>query len=385
MFLATLILRLASIIGIIVTLPVRQALPLWMVEWFQWIEYPLLFYNFILLIFYKKAAVFLQRHFSFLFIDLIIAFGIIQIGGGWRSSYFEYMLTTVMVFTIFGGRKWAYIASGLLAFASLVKDPSGGLPSLEIFDVGSIDMRLGAALFFITAGLIMGYFSVILKRLEKMSIAEIEKTRNLTAMEERTRLALELHDGAKQMVTAMLIMLNPLIKKNRSLHGEAAKELRWLWRGMNYLHSELNQVMDTLKGNNSECKTMFNVIAIAEEEAKIVEVMTGFSWKILADNQSIEIPIRNKLSMRRFFSEAFMNAWKHSGVSTGTVEIKSSGETIIIKIFDDGKGFNYGENKIEDATGLKSLKYRAKELRGELAIETEPDKGCKLTLTIPAG
>ncbi|MEW6418946.1 MAG: ATP-binding protein [Nitrospirota bacterium] len=384
MFFATLLLRVASVVGIIFTLPVRYALPLWMAEWFQRISYPLLVYNLSLLIFYKKITIFLQKYPFILFVDLFIAIGILQIGGGWRSSYFVYTLTTIMVFTLFFGIRGSYISASALVVASIIKDPSGGLPSLKIFDASSLDMRLGAALFYIVAGLITGYFSTLLKRLEMLSKAEVEETRKLTAMEEKTRMALELHDGAKQIVAAMLLKINPLIKRIKPSRDEIADELRWFWRGLNYLQSELNQVMDTLKREDNINKSMCNIVTIAEEEVRIAEVMTGFSWKILPELHDINIPIGCKLPLRRFFSEALMNAWKHSGATTGTIEIKCTGESVTVTVRDDGKGFNYSDIEGKETTGLKSLKYRAGELNGELKIETAPDKGCKLILSFPA-
>jgi len=383
MLFAALLYRLVAVILVIFTLAIRPTLPFWMIEWFRLASYPLLIYSLVSLILYKKAAAFLRKYPYVLFIDLAISIGIIQIGGSWRSSYFGYTITSIILFTIFKGRIGAYISTCALTVAAIIKDPSGGLPSLEVFFVDNWDMRMGAALMYITTGLVLGYFSALLQKLELLAKEKVAETNKLTAMEERNRLVLELHDGAKQMVTAMLLKMHPSVKKLSLLQPDIADELRWQWRGMNYLHSELNQVMETLRGNNSECKATFNIAALAEEEAKIVEVMTGFSWKIFADPKSLEIPLYSKIPMRRFFSEAFMNSWKHAGVSTGITEIKSSEGSIAISIFDNGKGFNYMKNEPINTTGLKSLQYRTKELDGELLIETAPDKGCRLILTIP--
>jgi signal transduction histidine kinase len=382
--LGTLLLRLASVVVVILTLPARQALPQFMAQWLHLISYPLLFYNLMLLIFHKKTAIFLQKHPLVLFIDLFIAVGILQIGGGWRSSYFGYTLTSIMLFTIFGERRGSYTSSVILAVAAMIKDPSGELPSLEVFDVSTLDMRLGAVLFYIMAGLILGYFSTLLKTLELLSKAKVEETRKLSAMGEKTRLALELHDGAKQMVSAMLLKLNPLIKKTKSVQEDIADELRWHWRGMNYLQSELNQVMDALRGKDHVGRSTCNIVTIADEEARIAEVMTGFSWKALSESSEILLPSTSELPLRRFCSEALMNAWKHSGVTTGTIEARCSGGSVIIAITDNGRGFNDSDIENKGTAGLKSLKHRAEALKGDLAIETAPGKGCKLILNIPA-
>ncbi len=78
-----------------------------------------------------------------------------------------------------------------------------------------------------------------------------------------------------------------------------------------------------------------------------------------------------------------MNAWKHSGERTGTIELKHSENSITVIVRDHGKGFIFPYIEGLQTTGLKSLKHRAEELKGNLTIETSPDQGCKLTLTIP--
>ncbi len=371
------------VILVIFTLPIRTALPSWMLYWFRLVSYPLLVYSLASLIFYKKAAALLHKYPFILFVDLSIAAGIIQIGGSWRSSYFGYTITTIILFTIFKGRMGAYISAFILTIASIIKDPSGGLPSLEVFFVDDWDMRMGAALIYITAGLILGYFSTLLEKLEKLSTVEIERARSITAMEERTRLVLELHDGAKQMVNAMLLKMNPLIKKTGLLQADIAGELRWLWRGMNYLQGELNQVMDTMKGKDTSVRSICDIMTIAKEEARIAGVMTGFSWKVLSEYQDIHIAKEGKNSLRRFFSEALMNAWKHSGENSGTIELQCTGKSAIVIIMDNGRGFTYTDFENIKTVGLNSLKHRAGELNGSLAVETAPNKGCKLILSIP--
>lgn len=379
MFFATLLLRAGSVAGIILTLPVRGSLPVSMFEWFQRISYPLLFGNLGLLVFHKKIAAFLQRRPFVLLADLFLAAGILQIGGGWRSSYFEYTLTTIMLFTIFGGRRGAWLSAAVLSAAGLFKDPSGGLPSVALFGVDNWDMRIGAALFYITAGLIFGYFSTLLTKLDALSTAEVERA----AMEAKTRLALELHDGAKQMVGAMLLKMNPFVKKMQSAQHETAEAVRWLWRGMNYLKTDLDQVMNTFKEGGQTGSSAVNILSIIKEEVALAEVMTGFRWEVTAETLERTVPHRAQLPLRRFLSEAMMNAWKHSGEMSGSITLKSAMSRAVITVADKGRGFEPGNTTERTTSGLKSLNYRAKELSAELMIETGPETGCTLILTLP--
>jgi signal transduction histidine kinase len=382
-FLAALLYRMVSVIIVIFTLSMRPTLPSWMIEWFERVSYPLLVYSIIMLIFYEKTAKIIDRYPAVLYIDLMIAAGVIQIGGSWRSSYFGYTLTAIILFTIFKGRMGAYFSAIILTIAGIIKDPSGGLPSLEIFYIDDWDMRMGAALIYITAGLILGYFSTLLQKLEKLSVSEIERTRQLTSMEEKAKLALELHDGAKQMAMAMVIKMSSLAKKADALPGEIRDELRWFWRGLIYLQSELNQVVRALKSGGMDDRVECCVKTLVREEAKIVENMTGFSCNILFHNELPAAPIRVKDPLRRFLAEALMNAWKHSGKMNCVIEVGHVNGFIQVAIVDQGKGFTLSEQDDRMTTGLRSLRFRAKELAAGLRIETGRDSGCRVILTLP--
>lgn len=384
LLLATLVYRAFAVVLVMFTLPIRTTLPAWLLEWYSRVSWPLLLYSLLLLIFYKKAAALLSKYPRLLYADLLISAAVISIGGSWRSSYFGYTLTTIILFTIFIGSRGAYVSALALSVAAVIKDPSGGLPAMKVFFVSDWDMRMGAALVYITTGVMVGYVRTLLEDLEEMSRAKVEETRKRAAMEEKSRLALELHDGTKQMVNAMILKMNPLIKKLQPAHDEIADELRWFWRGMNYLRSEFDQVMEMLRQDSPGPGPSRAISLIVDEEARTAEVMTGFLWQVSAGPRDVEIPLRSQLPLRRFLSEALMNAWKHSGVTTGTITVQSMDGSIMITIMDAGNGFAYPETGPNKTTGLQSLRHRAHELNGQLAVETAPGKGCKLVLTIPA-
>jgi signal transduction histidine kinase len=382
-FFAMLFLRLGCIVATLFAAPLRHTVPHWMAESFFNVSYPLLYCNLVFIIFYKKLSLFLHKYPFALFIDLSLTLGLLLIGGGWRSSYFGYTLTSIIIFTIFDGRRGAYISAAILSAGALIKDPAGGLPFAQEFDFSNWDMRIGAAAAYVLCALITGYFSILLHRLQKLSEAKVEETRKLAAMEEKTRMLLALHDGAKQIVTAMLLKMNPLMKSMQSSQNEIAEELRWLWRGVHHLKNELDQVMDAIKNGDRESSSRCNIVAFIEEEARLSKIMTGFSWQLSAEPSEIYIALPSKLPLRRFLNEAFLNAWKHSGETTGTINLRSFERSTIVCIADKGKGFDASERFAIKNTGLLSLNYRARELNAGLDIETAPGMGCKVILTIP--
>jgi len=82
-----------------------------MAEAFQLASYPLCLYTLALLVFRKRLASFLFDHPYFLLVDLLVALGVLQLGGAWRSSYFAYTVTAIMMFTAIDGKRGAYVSA----------------------------------------------------------------------------------------------------------------------------------------------------------------------------------------------------------------------------------------------------------------------------------
>jgi hypothetical protein len=108
---ATLALRIFAVLVAAFTLPVRENLPAEMATWYGRIAPPILCLNLAWLLYAKRLALYLERHPRWLAVDLVLTAGVIFTGGGWRSSYFEYTLTTIIIFTSLAGRKGACISA----------------------------------------------------------------------------------------------------------------------------------------------------------------------------------------------------------------------------------------------------------------------------------
>jgi len=379
----TLLYRMVSVSVVMFTVPMRHALPTWVAADYQRWSYPLFAYSLVSFLVRKELAPFLRNHPGYLYPDLLISVAVLFLGGSWRSSYFAYTVTTIMLFTAFDGKRGAYVSALVLTAVAVIKDPSGGLPTYDIFYIDDWDMQAGAAFFYGGTGLIFGYFHTLLLRLEALSREKIAETRKLAVMEEKNRMALELHDGAKQMINAVLMKMNLVIRSVRHSRNETADELRWLWRAMHFLKAEMNQVMSALMEPEAAPAGACRLLPVIEEEARLAEVMTGFSWHVSAEPRDAAMPIRSQTALRRFLGEAFMNAWKHSGVESGSATVHASELHAIITITDAGRGFRYAGHEGLSTTGLKSLQHRTRELDGELDIRTAPDEGCTVRLTLP--
>jgi signal transduction histidine kinase len=382
---ATLLLRIFAVLVAAFTLPLRTSLPADMATWYGLIAPPLLGLNLAAIVFTKTLVSFLERHPSWLAVDLAIAVGVIFTGGGWRSSYFEYTLTTVIIFTILARRRGAYLSCAVLAVASLCKNPLPQGDAVQIFDVTNWDMRLGASLFYVTAGLILGYFSTIVERLNTLSEERIVQAREHGAIKQKLDLAFDLHDRLKSKLSAVIMVAGMLAKRPQAVFdAQAAKDVQRLWQWLHYFQGELDRLVRSLKDGKppAACPNdHINLCDLAREETHILSTMTGFHWSVVSPQEHILVPNALRPALCAFISEALTNSWKHSGVNEGCVDLSCRGSQISMAVVDKGKGFELTKVDKHNASGLTSLARRCEELQGRLDIATSPGQGCCCMLT----
>ncbi|MBN1798731.1 MAG: hypothetical protein JW822_09140 [Spirochaetales bacterium] len=383
-FRATVLFRFFLIIVIYFVVDVRENIPDWMYLAFKNAAYPLFIYNGLLFIFYKKINKVLSKIPVLIFIDLFISVGLMLIGAGWRNSYFGYTLTTIILFTIFLKIKGAWFSTIMLILVSLIKEPSAEGIDMLSFSVSNMDMRLGAASAYIVAGVIIGYFRYLLDKIRQLSRERIAETRKAAVMEQKMKLALDLHDNIKSKINAIVLLYNPLLKRLFKKHSEDQEDLLRLWKWLYYLQTETMRFFISLKSEHHIENTSFELMALIRDEISLFSEITRFSWSFESEVGNLFLPIKLKQSLLQFIGESMLNAWKHSGVKQGVIKLEKQAESSVsLSIAENGKGFILTDDLLTSYSGIHSLHIRAEEVKGRLKIEAAPGAGCRLTLSIP--
>ena len=82
--------------------------------------------------------------------------------------------------------------------------------------------------------------------------------------------------------------------------------------------------------------------------------------------------------------ELLFNVVKHAGVLQAEVSLEQAGDLTKIRVIDEGVGFDVQkiQNNIEDTHGLPSIRHRLELLDCGFEVESEPDKGTQVTITV---
>lgn len=118
------------------------------------------------------------------------------------------------------------------------------------------------------------------------------------------------------------------------------------------------------------------------------EMISGFDTPninlLLNDLESIpwnEIEKNKKITIYRILQELLVNMKKHSNATLVCINFKKTDKSVIINYIDNGKGIEV--NDIIFKNGLHNVESRILSIKGEIDIDTEPDKGFKVFIKFP--
>jgi len=208
-----------------------------------------------------------------------------------------------------------------------------------------------------------------------------ERSRELSILEERNRLARELHDSVTQQLFAV------------TLAAESASQL--LARGEAAAGTELERVQALARGAMDELRSVvFELRPVALEAEglasalrKHVEVLrrvsgTQIDLRIAAP-PLLAAPAAGQVF--RIAQEALQNALRHAEAARIQVVLEDRGGTLVLVVADDGRGFDPAAPDVRGRRlGLTSMEERAADLGGRLVVDARPGGGTTVRLEVPA-
>jgi signal transduction histidine kinase len=200
--------------------------------------------------------------------------------------------------------------------------------------------------------------------------------RRLNLMEERERIAKELHDGIIQSLFAVGMklqgtaqMAGPSDVSNRveGAVGELDRVIRDL---RNYIFGlrpgiladrQLDQALRVL---GEEVQERSRVQVIVDVDPDTAAAMSSHSHDLV-----------------QLTREALSNIVRHSGAARANVSLSRTGSTAVLTIDDNGQGFNTRARS--SGNGLRNMRGRASSLGGRLMVTSRKGQGTRVRLTMP--
>jgi signal transduction histidine kinase len=208
--------------------------------------------------------------------------------------------------------------------------------------------------------------------LDRLRLSEAERA----TLEERTRLARELHDGLAQDLWFAKLKHERLVpfvpEEQRPLAAEVTEAL-------DSAIAEARQAVVTMRAEDDRD------ISLEELLARAVNDFAGRSG-LRADFSAADLPPslapRTQVEVLRVLQEALTNVRKHADATVVRVNAEVGDGQLQLSVIDNGRGFRPGETS-GDGVGMQGMKERARLLGGDLRVVSEPSAGTALHLTVP--
>lgn len=195
--------------------------------------------------------------------------------------------------------------------------------------------------------------------------------------EERRRLALDLHDGIGQLLTALINQLQRTrdegslerLAESQELAQSALAEVRRMSRMLR------PPVLDDL-----------GLEAAVRWLARMLKENTGLEVEVRWRGDGERLGIETETLIFRTIQEALTNVVKHAGADRARVELSRAGDQLVVAISDQGSGFDSDQilkDNEDPGFGLHGMRDRVALFGGKLKVRTAPGEGCTVSVRIP--
>ncbi len=206
-----------------------------------------------------------------------------------------------------------------------------------------------------------------------------EQAQELAALEERQKLARELHDSVSQSLYGISLGAHTARTLLDRDPGQVAKPLEYILALAEAGLAEMRALIFELRPESLETEGLASALikqAAALHARYDVPVETD-----LCDEP--DLPLKMKQELYRVAQEALHNTIKHARTSKVNVRLRRTSEAIILEIRDNGRGFD-PLGSFPGHLGLLSMQERIKNLGRVLSIESTPGQGTTIRARVPA-
>ena len=204
-----------------------------------------------------------------------------------------------------------------------------------------------------------------------------------TEERERRRIAIEIHDRIGQALAVNKIQLGALQAEVDS------QDLKTKIQDIRGLLSQTIRDTRTLTFELSPPVLYeLGLQAALEWLAEIVRKQSGLKVDVAGDGSDRKLDEEKRVLLFRTCRELLFNVVKHAGGTRARVSLRGDGAAIMVKISDDGTGFDpdllqSGYDPLENGFGLFSIREQLEHRGGAFKVDSGPGRGSEVTIVMP--
>jgi len=210
------------------------------------------------------------------------------------------------------------------------------------------------------------------------------KVRQRAIVEERERIARELHDGMAQVlgyVNTKAIAIRLLLKSQQI--EQAERNLQQLEDATRGLFVDVREAILGLKMAGQSGGLIGGLQEYAEQFSRLSDIPVKVT--VAPEVRTLHLPPETELQLLRIAQEALTNIRKHASADRAEVSLKVLDRHLAITISDEGRGFEPDRLRPDRdlSFGLATMRERADVIGAEFYLNTRPGVGTTLTIRLP--
>jgi two-component system, NarL family, sensor histidine kinase DevS len=222
----------------------------------------------------------------------------------------------------------------------------------------------------------------IVRLLATQAAAAIETSRlreqleSLARLQERERIAMDLHDGVIQTVYAVALHLEDAADRVSHSPGEVSTVLD---RSIENLHQVIKDIRSYIFDLRAQVSEVDDLSGAIHELAEALRVNTLMDVRAEIDKHASEILEKDQaLALFHIAQEALNNVSKHSRATAVSVKLSRALRSVVLEVEDNGIGFAAGDAGGAERHGLRNIRDRARAMGAKLFIDSVPGGGTKI-------
>lgn len=210
-----------------------------------------------------------------------------------------------------------------------------------------------------------------------------EQLQSVAIVEERERLAREMHDSVGQVlgyVNTKAQAVRALVKSGRAVEAEA--QLTQLEEAAREVYADLREAILSLRTVTGPNRPLLPTL---REYVQRFTEQTGVETALVVEERvsgGLAFPTTAEAHLLRIVQEALTNVRKHAAATHATVRIGMRGDFVVVTVEDDGLGIG-GRTDGTRGYGLQTMRERAGAIGGTLEVNPGRDKGTVVKVVVP--
>jgi signal transduction histidine kinase len=238
-----------------------------------------------------------------------------------------------------------------------------------------------AILFYLVTYIVCGFFGHAMRQVElerdrnQQLVEELQvtqkKLKELAVLDERNRLARDLHDSVKQQVFAISMQLSAA-RTSLKETDKAYSSIIQAEKLAQQAGTELTTLIHQLRPPQLESRSL---AAALQDYAREWSMQNDIETELHLTNH-VALSAEAEQMLFRVGQEALSNVARHSDATKAMITLEEEGSEIVLFIEDNGKGID--DERLQKGVGLDSMEERMSQIGGTLQVSGRKDGGTRV-------